>query len=308
MKGAGFIVAELLASVVAAADGSYAGNQACAACHRDESSHHRGTAMAHALEPVATCEILKQRPKLKFQEAGYSSEIARQGDRSVLTVTGGGGTLTVPLLWAFGLGRAGQTYVFEREGAFYESRVSFFESIRGLDLTMGAQNSQPKSLEDAAGRRIDPSGARDCFGCHSTGAVKEAALHVEELTPGVGCEACHGPAAKHAIAMRSGRAVEAPMARLANLTTEEISDLCGACHRTWSQIAMNGPRGVNNVRFQPYRLTNSKCYDAADPRIRCTACHDPHQAPTQEASFYDSKCAACHSAAAVCFRLFTRTR
>src|SRR5207248_4550679 len=64
------------------------------------------------------------------------------------------------------------------------------------------------------------------------------------------------------------------------------------------QIAMNGPRGVNNVRFQPYRLTNSKCYDAADQRIRCTACHNPHEPPVRDASFYDSKCAACHSAAA----------
>ncbi len=85
------------------------------------------------------------------------------------------------------------------------------------------------------------------------------------------------------------------MTRLAGLSTEEISDLCGACHRTWSQVAANGPRGVLNVRFQPYRLTNSKCYDAADRRIACTACHDPHGHSVRDISFYDIKCAACHS-------------
>lgn len=298
MKANGVLLAALIVPGGYAADGLYAGNQACGACHRTEFAHHRGTAMANALEPVATCAILKLHPKLNFREAGYSSELVRQGDRSILTVTGPGSKLTVPLLWAFGLGRAGQTYIFEHDGAFYESRLSFFDAVQGLDLTMGAQNSQPKSLEDAAGRRMDPNGARDCFGCHSTGGIERAALHLETLSPGVGCEACHGPAGKHASAMRSGTTAGGQMRSLANLTTEEMSDLCGVCHRTWSQIAMSGPQGVNNVRFQPYRLTNSKCYDAVDRRIRCTACHDPHQPPVSQAAFYDSKCLACHSAAA----------
>ncbi len=78
------------------------------------------------------------------------------------------------------------------------------------------------------------------------------------------------------IAARAGDAVAARLPHLAALSAEDMSELCGRCHRTWSQIALNGPRGVNNVRFQPYRLANSKCYDAADRRIRCTACHDPH--------------------------------
>jgi hypothetical protein len=77
-----------------------------------------------------------------------------------------------------------------------------------------------------------------------------------------------------------------------------MSDFCGQCHRTWSQIAAGGPRGIQNVRFQPYRLANSKCYDATDRRIRCTACHDPHRDLETSAGAYDAKCAACHSAAA----------
>jgi hypothetical protein len=49
------------------------------------------------------------------------------------------------------------------------------------------------------------------------------------------------------------------------------------------------------VRFQPYRLANSKCYDTTDPRLRCTVCHDPHSEPERPASFYDGKCQACHA-------------
>jgi hypothetical protein len=58
---------------------------------------------------------------------------------------------------------------------------------------------------------------------------------------------------------------------------------------------MKGPRGILNVRFQPYRLANSKCYSPEDDRIRCTACHDPHRDLETQASAYDVKCAACHA-------------
>jgi hypothetical protein len=87
------------------------------------------------------------------------------------------------------------------------------------------------------------------------------------------------------------------MAKLAGRTAEEAAELCGRCHRTWSQIALNGPRGVLNVRFQPYRLTNSKCWDTADARLACSACHDPHGPLETAASSYDGRCSACHSAA-----------
>jgi len=214
-----------------------------------------------------------------------------------MTVTGKGETITVPLLWAFGRGQAGQTYVFERDSALYESRVSFYNGLKGLDLTMGAQTVPPHNIDEAAGRRMDDIGARECFGCHSTRAVSGGKLHLESIRPGVGCESCHGVAEQHVAAVRAGDIAGAKLTRLARKTAEETSELCGTCHRTWSQIALNGPRGVLNVRFQPYRLTNSKCYDTADARIACTACHDPHGEVETGATAYDAQCAACHSAA-----------
>jgi hypothetical protein len=62
---------------------------------------------------------------------------------------------------------------------------------------------------------------------------------------------------------------------------------CSECHSACAQIAANGPRGIQNIRFQPYRLATSKCYDAADKRISCTACHDPHRDVAATASAYD---------------------
>ena len=282
--------------LLAAAAPAVSGDQVCAECHEKVVARFRHTPMARALDPVAQAEILRAHPSLTFQDGTFQWRIVREGERSVMTVSGKGQTITAPLLWAFGRGQAGQTYVFERDGALYESRVSFYNAVNGLDLTMGAQQSQAHNIDDAAGRRMDAIGARECFGCHSTGAVSGTQLHLESIRPGVGCESCHGPADQHVAAVRAGNAAAARMPNLGKQTAEEVAELCGRCHRTWSQIALNGPRGVLNVRFQPYRLTNSKCYDTADARIACSACHDPHGALETSATAYDTRCSACHSA------------
>jgi hypothetical protein len=264
-----------------------AAGEVCSQCHEQVVARFNSTPMAKALEPVSQTEILRKHPSLSFQDGDFQYRIVREGDRSILTVTGRGESLTTPLLWAFGRGQAGQTYVFERDGAYYESRVSFYNALGGLDLTMGVQPA--KSLANAAGRRMDSLGARDCFGCHSSGGVVGGRLHLESMTPGVGCQSCHGSTSEHATA-------GAPPPKLRGRPAGEMADLCGRCHRTWSEIALKGPRGVLNVRFQPYRLTNSKCFEAADARISCSACHDPHGALETGASAYDNRCTACHSA------------
>jgi hypothetical protein len=120
---------------------------------------------------------------------------------------------------------------------------------------------------------------------------------MEEPQPGVQCLHCHAGAAEHESALLN-RKTSAAMPKLSRSSSEEISQLCGKCHRTWEDIAANGPHSVLNVRFQPYRLAESKCYDAVDRRIACTACHDPHNETRRDVAFYDSKCQACHNPAA----------
>jgi hypothetical protein len=257
---------------------------ACAPCHRAQTARFADSGMAQALTPARDSTILRAHPKLTVTLGPYSYEIAD----SVLTVTDGKETVRVPLEWAFGKGAVGQTFLFQRDGRWYESRVSYYATLHALDLTIGASPATPPTLLDAAGRLAPPAEATLCFDCHATGVTRST---LAAMTPGVQCERCHGSAGRHLTAA-------VPMRKLGGLTTEEISELCGQCHRTWSQIASNGPRGIQNVRFQPYRLANSKCYDAEDRRIRCTACHDPHGPLETSAAAYDARCAACHAARA----------
>lgn len=167
----------------------------CGTCHQQ--AKVTPSAMARALSPVAECEILRAQPKLTATIAGYTYTISRTGNKSIYIVSNATDTITVPLTWAFGLGKAGQTYLFEREGHWFESRVSYYDAVGGLDLTMGARSRAPASLEEAAGRRMDDTDARECFGCHATHAVNAARLDTASLTPGVQCERCHGTAAAH---------------------------------------------------------------------------------------------------------------
>jgi hypothetical protein len=84
---------------------------------------------------------------------------------------------------------------------------------------------------------------------------------------------------------------------LKKLDAEQISDFCGQCHRTWDTVMRNKWHGPAFVRFQPYRLENSRCFIGNDARISCLACHNPHQPVKHDTAYYDTKCLACHAGA-----------
>ncbi|MDX2032080.1 MAG: multiheme c-type cytochrome [Blastocatellia bacterium] len=279
----------------------YAGTKTCALCHDKQAEGQRENSMARALETVADCEVLRKHPRMEFKSGKYAYTIERRGEQSVFTVTDGRETISEPILWAFGMSVMGQTYVLRYKGRLYESRVSYYNSIDALDLTLGAPSSAtPASLEDALGRQMQSTDAKDCFGCHAQAAVSGSELQLEKLTPGVTCESCHGPGADHVALAKTGKAPAARDKKIFNPASLSPYDLsqqfCGACHRSWEQVQLSGLRGIGNVRFQPYRITYSRCYDPEDRRITCTACHDPHRAIEQDAPGYDGKCLACHQA------------
>lgn len=283
------------------AQDKYLGNQACAECHTQTDTQHL-TPMGKALEPVTDCLILQANPKLSFKSGNYVYTITRQANQSIYAVTDGNETIAAPILYAFGQGKAGQTYVLERNGRYYESRVSFYNDIAGLDYTLGAPREPAKSLTEAFGRMMDSIDTKDCFSCHATAAVGERQLQLDKLTPGITCEGCHGSGDKHVAMMKdkslntTRRPGEMGILNPGNFDTEGMTQFCGSCHRTWAQVQlMKEARGVINVRFQPYRIFGSKCYDFDDKRISCTACHNPHEEMKHDAAFYDARCLACHA-------------
>lgn len=268
----------------------------CSKCHAKESALQPVTSMAHAAETVAECGVLRSHPHLHLRMGRYDYSIDRKGNQSIYTVSDGAATFSVPIKYAFGLGEAGQTYIIEKDGEYLESFVSYYKAIDGLDITIGDQSLRPSSLRDAAGRHIGVQEIALCFSCHTTNAIKDGALVERTLVPGVQCEECHGPTENHLAGLKKGDSTLFAMKKLTGMSAEENAQFCGACHRTWQFIAEHGPHGVGNVRFQPYRLTNSKCFDVDDARIGCTACHNPHRQVDRIAADYDANCRSCHAA------------
>ncbi|HMX27250.1 MAG TPA: multiheme c-type cytochrome, partial [Blastocatellia bacterium] len=168
-------------------------------------------------------------------------------------------------------------------------------------ITLGYAQDVPQTLTEAAGRQMSVDETRRCFNCHTTGAGEGSQFQISHAVPGVNCEACHGPGSEHVAAMRAGDTAtgKTKIKKLSNLDGDDLTQtMCGSCHRSVEDVmALPQRGGISNVRFQPYRIFNSRCY-SADKRIGCTACHNPHDTLEQSAAFFDAKCLACHQSQA----------
>ncbi len=278
----------------------FLGPDACADCHSQKVKTQKGTPMANAAARPADSEALRSHDRLTFPLAPYTYQIVRKENSSIYSVTNGTETISASLSWAFGLGESGQTYILERNGIFYESRLSYYRALDGLDFTPGAPHTPSHTLEDALGRRmLYAPETRRCFACHTSASTTNSWFDPSRLIPGVTCEACHGPGASHVAMMKAGQR-ELGLASILNpgrLNPVDQVDFCGACHRTFMDVGLSQTSGIRNLRFQPYRLERSQCWKRGQS-ITCLTCHDPHQPRVRDLSWYDDKCLSCHRPAA----------
>ena len=279
----------------------YVGAAVCAKCHAAQAAVIQNSAMARAATRAADAESLRHSP-LAFQIGPYNYQISKLAGKHVLKINKGAASLSANLLWAFGGGHIGQTYVYVANNHFYESHLTFYTATQELDITPGHPRTTPPSLEEAAGRRITMNETHRCFGCHTTASTTKNHFDPQTAVLGVTCEACHGPGAEHVAAAKSGadeQFIAESIANPSRFSPAESVDFCGACHRTYQDVVSDGPTriGTLNVRFTPYRLENSRCWKKADARITCVACHDPHKPLSLDPASYDANCLQCHLAA-----------
>ena len=266
----------------------------CATCHVGVAAHYATAPMRHAMEPQSSDPVMAAHPNLTAKIGNYTYSVQTKDGKSTYTVSDSTNSLTLPIRWIFGLRT--KTWVLEKDGLLYESLVSYFPRENALASTPGDQSITPTSLTEAMGRELSVWESRSCFNCHATGIVAGEKMVLEKLTPGLDCERCHEGAQKHMADASHDNYSTLPKS-LKRQDAEEVSNFCGQCHRNWDTVVRNHWHGPAFVRFQPYRLSNSKCFIGNDKRISCLACHDPHQPVSHDEAYYDSKCLACHSAA-----------
>jgi Cytochrome c554 and c-prime len=277
----------------------YVGAAICKECHGDVAALQETTPMYHAAVRATQSEILEAHKRLNFQDALYQYSLRRTIPRVIYSVGDGTSSAIGDVEWAFGAGEIGQTYLFKRDGVYTESRLSYYSALSALDITIGQAADATPDIKMALGHLLTHDTAQHCFSCHTTTAVTSNVFEPEKAIPGITCEACHGPGDRHVAAMTAHHYEQASRTIMNpdRLSPSDSVDFCGACHRTWSDVAMQMPSniGVASVRFQPYRLEKSRCWGKnGDSRITCIACHDPHQPLVHEPRSYDSKCLTCH--------------
>ena len=105
---------------------------------------------------------------------------------------------------------------------------------------------RPGAMDDVRARPIKFAGREVCETCHSEQAgIKAKSKHV-----GVGCEACHGPLARHA---------EDPTSVVPKLPDTAI--LCARCHESNSAKPKSFPQVVTAEH---------------SAGLACNTCHKPH--------------------------------
>jgi predicted CXXCH cytochrome family protein len=233
------------------------------------------------------------------------------------TVAGSGPPLKgeLQLSYYIGSGHRGRTYLFEREGFWFEAPVNYYGKKKLWDMAPNYESA--KSMPDTL--PVDSN----CLHCHA-GEVQAALPEARNkyagppfMAGGVTCAACHGDPAQH-LAQQGRGSILNPAA----LPPARRDSVCLQCHlegneaiyRTGKSLAAYRPgddlsdfvvyfvdarhmEGGGRATSQYEALLKSACKRASGDKLTCTTCHDPHGSPTaaERVSFYRAKCLACHT-------------
>lgn len=282
--------------------GEYAGAESCRKCHaalveQQLASSHAQTVRDLSREPARAAIDTGQSVSDPLTGARYFVRRAAGGPE--LAVEVGGSTVAQKLGYEFGSGTHAFGYLSRSDdGTWIDARLNYFQKIHAWGFTSTQEKPERHLLTQPLGRPQKPAAVARCLSCHSTQLQADG---VEQSPPdgsglrvrpdrsvlNITCEACHGPRAKHVRDWQSGGASPGT----APPSADQMNEMCGRCH------------GLSNIdqahpviaRFQPWGLSQSRCFRASAGKLSCASCHDPHANAQRDAAFYEAKCLSCHT-------------
>ncbi|HET6574017.1 MAG TPA: tetratricopeptide repeat protein [Fimbriiglobus sp.] len=307
----------------------YVGDAACASCHPDIAETFHAHPMGQSAElvgrvvPIERYDVAAKNP---FTAMGFEFRVEKAGDRvthRMSALTAGGNSLpgySVGVDVAIGSGTRGRTYLSIRDGAVWQSPVSWFTKDARWDL------SPSHELLTGGRRAITPG----CLFCHTErvdpvpGAENRFREPLFPVQVSIGCERCHGPGELHVADRTAGRSpagVDYSIVNPKHLPADLQTDVCRQCHLQGAERVVRRGRDLRDYRpglpwdqfvttfvrhpeESDYRksvgqfeqMETSRCFTGSGGRLGCTSCHDPHAKPAPEAAdgFYRDRCLSCH--------------
>ncbi len=105
----------------------------CAHCHTEESLWQPDTQMARAMQIPGHNATLDAHPSLTYRLGAFTYTVTTSAGRTQYKVSDGTQSIVLPVLWT--MGAEAPTWILTRDGKMYESLVSYYPAVNGLDLT-----------------------------------------------------------------------------------------------------------------------------------------------------------------------------
>ncbi|SIO54692.1 multiheme c-type cytochrome [Chitinophaga niabensis] len=292
----------------------YAVATSCATCHKSIwdtylASAHNNTSGLASISNVSGSFLP---PDNVFHYSNGSKVTMEQRDSGLFQ-----GTYRFDI--TIGSGRKAQTYLYWKEGKYFQLPVSYFVPARQWANSPGFPATHPKF------DRLIPG---TCFGCHSSMValkeVKMEKLHIAEefernkMVFGIDCQRCHGPAAEH-VQFHTEHPEEKDgryMVRVRALGNQQQLDMCAICH-SGLKTPQKAPFGFRpgdalsdyfypdlsrpvkatemDVHGNQYQLLSaSECFIKSKGIMNCSTCHDPHTNERSNMQVFSRRCMNCH--------------
>lgn len=302
------------------------GDKACEPCHESIYKSYQQTAMAHASGlsegNVIPGEFTHALSRVQYKVFEQDGKVWLSFDRNGTDEIHG----QRELLYFIGSGHRGRTYVFAKDGFFFESPVNWYGQKGVWDMT--------PAYQDARHIPLNLPLSSECLSCH-TNDLRQPVPGTENkysapiiTQEGIGCTRCHGSGhgSSGIFAAESAQSGGPPpnhteaIVNPAKLPTSRRDAVCMQCHLEGSVAIRQPGRSLSDYKpgedLQDYvhyfvlaqsgpglpaisqfeALFQSKCKQKSGDAMSCLSCHDPHSAPSpaEKVAYYRSKCIACH--------------
>jgi hypothetical protein len=307
----------------------YVGDATCATCHQELAKSYAAHPMGQSMRDVATGETegINLDLPVTFEADGLIYTVERDGARVIHTERrfDKQGNLvhekSEPVAYVVGAGSHGRSYLVQRDHTLWMSPITWYPQQQRWALSPNYENGNQHFT-----RAILP----ECLFCHANRANHQPLTVNRYATPiftglTVGCERCHGPGELHVQRQTRGDmptvSPDDTIVNPRNLSPRLRDSVCQQCHLAGAVRVVR--RGRERYDYRPglpfeefvatfvkppqagelaavtshaEQMHSSRCYSASGMKMGCISCHNPHAKPVPEesASFFRSRCLACH--------------